>query len=74
MGRREGKKDAGGSHMEGGADAAKERVKDVQEEMPRGIRKVPPKKFPPTRRVGDESVQVKVPPQRKQPHLVKHAL
>ena len=55
--------------MEGGVDAVKERVRDVQEEMPRGIRKVA-KEVP----VGDESVQVKVPPQRKQPHLVKHAL
>ena len=46
-------------------DTTKENVKEVEEEMPKGVRKAPPTKFPPTMRVGDESAQFKVPPQRK---------
>ena len=42
-------------------------------QIPKGIRKAPPTKLPPTMRVRDMSVQVKVPPQRKQSSLVKHA-
>ena len=46
------------------------KVYEVEEEMSKDIRQAPPTKFPPTMRVGDVSVQVKVPPQRKRPPLV----
>ena len=49
------------------------KIQEVEEEMPKGIRKAPPGKFSPTIRKGDVSMQVKVPPQRKQPPFVKHA-
>ena len=49
------------------------KVYEVEEEMSKDIRQAPPTKFPPTTRVGDVSVQVKVPPQRKRPPLVMHA-
>ena len=49
------------------------KVYEVEEEISQDIRQAPPTKFPPTTRVGDVSVQVKVPPQRKRPPLVMHA-
>ena len=66
-----GQKNARGGERQGGVDTAKEEVKRVEEEMPKGIRKPPPTKFPLTMRVGDVSVQVKAPPQRKQPPLAE---
>ena len=45
----------------------RKKVKSIEEEMSRGTRKALPTKFPPTMRTGDEVMQVKVPPQRKQP-------
>ena len=47
-------------------------MREEEEEMPKSTRTAPPTKFPPTVRVEDVLVQVKVPPQRKQPLLVKH--
>ena len=47
-------------------------MKEVEEEMPTGFRKALPAEVPPTVRVGDASVQVEVPPERKQPPVVKH--
>ena len=65
MGRGAGKKNARSGKRQGRVGTAKEKRKS--------IRKAPPTKFPSTLRVVDVSVQVKVPPQRKQPPLVKHA-
>ena len=49
-------------------------VKDVVVEMPKGIWKALPTKFPSAMGVGDVSPQVKVPSPSKQPPLFKHAV
>ena len=51
----------------------RKKVREEAEELPKGIRKAPPTKLPLAMRVGEVQVPVKVPPQRKQPPLVKHA-
>ena len=51
----------------------RKKVREEVEEMPKGVRRAWPTKFPPTLRVGDVPVHVKVPPQRQQPPLVEHA-
>ena len=40
--------------------------------MPKASEKEPPTKFPPTARVREVAAQIKVPPPKKQPPLVKH--
>ena len=52
----------------------RKKVRAVEDQMPKGIRKATPTKIPPTTRVEDVSVvQANVPPQRIQPPLVKPA-
>ena len=68
-----GQKNARGGKRQGGVDKAKGEENEVEEEMPRGIRKAPPTKFPPAMRVGHVSVQGKAATQRLQSLLVKHA-
>ena len=50
----------------------REKVREEVEEILNGVRTVPTKFPPTTMRVGDVPVQIKGPPQRKQPQLVKH--
>ena len=72
---REGSKNAGGSQLTAGRCSHRQGTKcnKVDEETPEGIRKTPPTNFPPPNRVGDVSMQVKVPHERKRPLLVRHA-
>ena len=56
---------------QGSVDTAKEKGERSRGGDAKGG-KAPPTTFPPKMRAGDGTVQVKVPPQRKQPPLVEH--